>query len=276
MRILNGSDLAGFIKERQAKQVRALRQSWKVIPKFAIIKTKNDPVIDTYIRIKRQYAADILVESDMYSVPQAEIQSLIGNLNDDPDIHGIIVQLPLDNPSEAADILNTVSPRKDIDGLGEGADFDSATAMAINWLLGGYGVELADRPIAIVGHGRLVGAPLAKMWKTSGYDVTIFDSKSTDLPSRLRDFEIVIAATGVPHLIKSDMIRENAVVVDAGTASDGGVLVGDLAEDVLARQDITIAPPKGGVGPLTVAALIDNVITAARKVAEKQGQQDLN
>lgn len=275
MQVLDGRELAGFIKERQAKQVRALRQSWKVVPKFAIIKTKNDPVIDTYIRIKRQYAADILVESDMHSVPQDEILELIEKLNSDPDIHGIIVQLPLDNPAESDEILNSVAPEKDIDGLGEGATFDSATAMAINWLFGGYGVELKGKPIAIIGHGRLVGAPLARMWRASNYNVTVFDSKTSDLDKKLRNFEIIVSATGVPRLIKSSMISESTVVIDAGTASDGGVLVGDLEDDILSRQDLTIAPSKGGVGPLTVAALIDNVITAARKVADQKGQQDL-
>ena len=184
MRELNGSELAGFIKERQAKQVRALGQAWHINPRLAIVTDVEHPVIET-----------------------------------------------------------------------------------ISWLLAGSGVDLKGKKVAIVGRGRLVGAPLEKMWLKSGVDVTVFE-KGDDL-SQLINYDIIVSATGVPGLIKSQMIKAKTVVVDAGTASENGKIVGDVSEEVRQRNDVILTPKKGGVGPLTVSALFDNVITACLKIANQ-------
>jgi methylenetetrahydrofolate dehydrogenase (NADP+) / methenyltetrahydrofolate cyclohydrolase len=275
MKILDGLDLAGFIKERQLKQVRALRQSWQVFPRLAIVRTGNNPVIDTYVKLKKQYGVDILVDVDIYEPDAAHLLSQIEALNQDDSVHGVIIQLPLAFPEMTDDALKAVAPHKDVDGLGVAPKFTPATAMAIDWLLAGYNVELKNKKIAIVGKGRLVGMPLAKLWQSCGYDVTICDSKTIDMAGVLRLSDIVVTATGVPRLITSDMLKQKAVVVDAGTAAEHGKIVGDLSEDIRARNDLTITPVKGGVGPLTVVALFDNVINAARLVAEAQGQKDI-
>lgn len=274
MRELNGKEIADFVKERQAKQVRALRQSWKVFPKLAVVQTVDDPVIDAYVRMKTRYADDILVEVEHYKVAQADALAQITQLNEDDSVHGIIVQLPLANPTQTDELVQAVAPEKDVDGLGSSEFFDPATPLAINWLLAAYNVELEGRSLAIVGHGRLVGVPLEKMWRASGYDVTVFDDTTEDLAVKLRTFPVVVTATGVPHLITSEMVQIGAVVIDAGTASEQGVIVGDVDDSVRGRDDVTITPLKGGVGPLTIVALIDNVITAARRVADRQGQKD--
>jgi len=270
MKILDGRDLADYVKERQAAQVRALRQAWHVIPKLAIVQTIDDPVIDTYVRLKRTYGEDILVEVEVHKVAQAELLSTIDRLNKDELVHGIIIQLPLEDGDQTDEAVNAVSPLKDVDGLGESPAFTPATAMAIDWLLAGYNVELRDATIAIVGKGRLVGAPLAKLWGTTGYNVTTYDSSTENFATALRGASVVVTATGVPGLINSQMIQPGATVVDAGTAAEHGKIVGDLNADVRAREDLTITPEKGGVGPLTVTALFDNVIQAARAVADAQ------
>ncbi|MEI7917826.1 MAG: bifunctional 5,10-methylenetetrahydrofolate dehydrogenase/5,10-methenyltetrahydrofolate cyclohydrolase [Candidatus Saccharibacteria bacterium] len=275
MKILDGLELAGYIKERQAKQVRALRQSWRVIPRLAIVRTGDNPVIDTYVRLKKIYGQDIAVEVDVYQPTGTELLNQINLLNNDENVHGIIVQLPLEDTEMTEPAVNTVAPEKDVDGLGEKPDFVPATAMAIDWLLAGYNVELKNKKIAIVGKGRLVGAPLAKLWQSSGFDVTIYGKQTTDLKSATLGSDVIVTATGVPSLITSDMISKNAVVVDAGTAAEHGKIVGDLASDVRDRQDLTITPIKGGVGPLTVTALFDNVIRSARRIADLKGQQDI-
>ncbi|MEI6850687.1 MAG: bifunctional 5,10-methylenetetrahydrofolate dehydrogenase/5,10-methenyltetrahydrofolate cyclohydrolase [Candidatus Saccharibacteria bacterium] len=275
MKILDGLELAGYIKERQLKQVRALRLSWKTIPRLAIVRTGDNHVIDLYVRLKKSYGDDITVEVDIYNPSDADLIKQINKLNEDVDTHGIIIQLPLLNPDLTEDALNAVSPEKDVDGLGKKSQFIPATAMAINWLLSGYNVELSNKKIAIVGNGRLVGSPLFKLWKSSDLDVSVYDDQTTDLSTALEGAEIIVTATGVPGLIKGNMIRQGAVVVDAGTASEHGKVVGDLAEDVRQRQDLIITPIKGGVGPLTVSALFDNVIAAARIVADRKGQQDI-
>ncbi|MDB5167215.1 MAG: putative Methylenetetrahydrofolate dehydrogenase [Candidatus Saccharibacteria bacterium] len=275
MRLLDGLELRGYIMERQAKQVRALRQSWRVIPKLAIIQTSDSSVIDTYVRMKRAYGEDILVEVDIYKIDQANLMSQIETLNKDESVHGIITQLPLADPEQTEVAVNAVAPEKDVDGLGEDSTLTPATAMAIDWLLAGYNVELAGKEIAIVGNGRLVGAPLATLWSAAGYNVTVYDKHTTDLPGSVRTADVIVTATGVPSLIKADMVKKGAVIVDAGTAAEHGKIVGDVAAEVRELDDITITPTKGGVGPLTVAALFDNVIRAAMVVAEKKGQQDL-
>lgn len=264
MRLLDGLELASYIKERQAKQVRALRQAWDTFPKLAVIVCNDDPVIATYVRLKKAYGEDILIETVVYTCTEAEAIEKIALLNADESIHGIIVQLPLSDASMTDKIVNTIAPEKDVDGLGEHAHFVSATASAIDWLAAGYNVTLKDRVIAIVGQGRLVGAPLAKLWHTAGLNVKTYDDTTIDLRSALRGADVIVTATGVPGLVTSDMISPGKVVIDAGTASENGQLVGDVAEDVRERQDLTITPIKGGVGPLTIAALYDNVITAAR------------
>lgn len=275
MKILDGSELAGYIKERQAKQVRALRQSWRVIPRLAIIRTGDNPVIDTYVKLKRIYGEDILVEVDIYNPTESELIEQIETLNNNDSVHGIIIQLPLANPDQTEMAVNAVAPEKDVDGLGENSLFTPATAMAIDWLLAGYNIDLTSKKIAIIGNGRLVGSPLYHIWSKSGFDVSVYDNKTQDLASAIKLADVIVTATGVPGLIKGDMIQSESVIVDAGTASENGKIVGDVSDDIRERKDITITPIKGGVGPLTVAALFENVILAARKVADKKGQQDL-
>ena len=267
-RELNGAELAGFIKERQAKQVRGLRQAWQIFPKLAIVTDSDNPVIATYVRLKERYGADILIDVENHRVQSSELKKTISELNNRQDVHGIIVQLPLLNPSETDEVLAEILPSKDVDGLCIDSKFDAATPIAINWLLAGYNVELTGKKIAIVGRGRLVGAPLEKMWLNSNLNVTVFE-EGDDL-SRLANFDVIVTATGVPDLIRSEMVRLGAVVVDAGTASEHGKIVGDVASEVRNRTDVTITPVKGGVGPLTVSALFDNVILAARRVADQQ------
>ena len=267
MRELNGSELAGFIKERQAKQVRALRQAWHINPRLAIVTDVENPVIETYMRLKQRYGADILIDVEIHRVLAGGALEVIQELNNRDDVQGIILQLPISNSDQTEELLESIRKDKDVDGLRKKAIFQAATPTAINWLLAGYGVDLKGKKVAIVGRGRLVGAPLEKMWLKSGVDVTVFE-KGDDL-SQLINYDIIVSATGVPGLIKSQMTKTKTVVVDAGTASENGKIVGDVSEEVRQRNDVIITPKKGGVGPLTVSALFDNVITACLKIANQ-------
>ena len=267
MRELNGSELAGFIKERQAKQVRALRQAWHINPRLAIVTDVENPVIETYMRLKQRYGDDILIDVEIHRVSAGGALEVIQELNNRDDVQGIILQLPISNPDQTEELLESIREDKDVDGLRKKAIFQAATPTAISWLLAGYGVDLKGKKVAIVGRGRLVGAPLEKMWLKSDVDVTVFE-KGDDL-SQLINYDIIVSATGVPGLIKSQMVKAKAVVVDAGTASENGKIVGDVSEEARQRDDVIITPKKGGVGPLTVSALFDNVITACLKIANQ-------
>ncbi len=264
MKILNGRELADFIQERQAPEVRALRQAHHVFPKLAIIVTVDNPVIDLYVRLKSKYGADLLVHVDVHRVDQAAVPKLLQDLNQDPTVHGIIIQLPLADPSQTEELVNLVAPAKDVDALGAKAVYDPATPIAIMWLLAGYNIELRGKHILLIGKGKLVGTPLAKMMLASGLDVQIADRTTADLAATALEADIIITATGSPAILYPKMIKKFAVVVDAGVASEDGKTVGDVASEVYDRDDLTITPVKGGVGPLTVCALFENVIRAAR------------
>lgn len=268
MKLLNGKELAGFIKQRQAHEVRSLRQSMHVQPKLAIVLTVDNPVIDVYMRLKKTYGADILIDVDVHQIKQDDAPALIKKLNRDKTVHGIIVQLPLERPEETEDLVNLVAPEKDVDALGDKAKFDPATPLAILWLLAGYNVQLEGKKVLLVGRGKLVGRPLERMLQASGIDVTVVTRSLGNLETAAPEADVIITATGVPSVIKPDMIKPNAVVVDAGVAGEGGKTVGDLAPEVYERDDLTITPVKGGVGPLTVCALFENVIRAASRTAK--------
>jgi methylenetetrahydrofolate dehydrogenase (NADP+)/methenyltetrahydrofolate cyclohydrolase len=272
-KLLNGQEIADFIKARQLHQARGLIQHDKIQPKLAILTTsreghENAP-IETYMRMKQRYGADIQVEVEIFRVSQVEMKALIEKLNTDDSVQGIIIQLPVDDPSETDMLCDLVAPGKDVDGLGKGATLDPATPMAINWLLAGYNIELRGKNIVIVGDGKLVGRPLARMWRNSGYSVDLLGVAEYEdrekFHETMMNADVIVSATGVPNVIQSDSVKIGSVVVDAGTASEHGKIVGDVAIDVRERSDVTITPEKGGVGPLTIAALFDNVLRAARE-----------
>jgi len=144
-----------------------------------------------------------------------------------------------------------------------GSWFDPATPMAILWLLAGYNIDLRGKKVLLIGRGKLVGAPLERMLKNSGVDVSVADRSTKDLQGSTLQADVIITATGSPAILYPDMIKQNAVVVDAGVAGEEGKTVGDVAPEVYGRDDLSITPPKGGVGPLTVCALFENVIRAA-------------
>ncbi len=279
MKELNGAEIAGYMKANQAHTVKALR-SRKVRPKLVIIRDNNIPVINKYVKLKQRYGSDIGVEVEDWL--RDDVKTAIEEANNDPNVHGIIVQLPLKDMSNVDEIVARITPQKDVDGLASDIHardnveneysshdiiFESATATAINWLLAGYDINLANSKIAVVGRGRLVGRPLIRMWQNSGYDVTAFGHASN--LSELRNYQVIVTATGVPHLITSEMVAPGVTIVDAGTASEGGVLVGDIDDAVRERQDLAAITPKiGGVGPLTVTTLFEHVLIAASKTSK--------
>ena len=272
VKILDGRELAGFIKEKQARQVREMR-SKKKFPKLMIIRDSDNPVIVKYVNLKKHYGEDIGVEVVDQKIAGVEDENTLSAAkeivlaaNADQTVSGIIIQLPLKNKDLTDDLVNLISPKKDVDGLNQTVakaerKFESATATAINWLLSGYDISLTDKKVALIGYGRLVGQPLKRIFDNSGVESKVF--RHDDSLEELKTFDVIISATGVPHLIKTELVKPGAVVVDAGTASEDGVLVGDVDEPVRERTDLAAITPKiGGVGPLTVSVLFDDVIQA--------------
>jgi len=273
VKYLNGSELASYIKVRQAHQVRALKQAHNISPKLAIIVTIKDPIIEIYLRLKKKYGVEIGIEVELYRSDLREVPALIKKLNNDNNVNGIIIQLPISDESKTEEIVNLVDPNKDVDGLSKKTKFDPATPLAILWLLAGYNIDLSGKDIVIVGKGRLVGAPLENALLNSGLTPRVLGRSTKNIGEEISKADIIITATGVPGLIKADSIKEKAVVIDAGVASENGKTVGDVDEAVYeTRDDLTITPTKGGVGPLTVCALFENLIRAANKLIEGKQQ----
>ncbi len=205
-----------------------------------------------YVSLKKKYGSDVGIEVEVHKPTQSEAPDLIKNLNQDESVHGIIMQLPLTDPTQTEEIVNLVAPGKDVDALGKDATFEPATPNAILWLLAGHNINLAGKKVLLIGRGKLVGAPLEKIFKASGIEVVVIDGPTDRLAKITDESDVIIAAASTPGILNASMIRPGTVVVDAGVAGED--LQGNVTGDVYERDDIIITPKKGGVGPLTVCA----------------------
>jgi methylenetetrahydrofolate dehydrogenase (NADP+)/methenyltetrahydrofolate cyclohydrolase len=260
--ILAGRQLAGFIKQRHYQQMRSSRAQIKLA---IIMSDQADEAIRTYVRSsKSRYADDIHVDVDVHEIPgtTSEVLELISSLNGDPTVQGILLQLPFAGLDVDA-AITAIDPRKDTDGLHPQHAYDPATAKAILWLLSSYGITWRDKVVTVVGQGRVVGAPLSEMLENSGAQVIRCDSKTKDLAAATLKADIVVSAVGKANLITRAMLRDGTVVVDAGTTEMNGNLVGDVDHTLYDDPTLQVTPTPGGVGPMTVAALFDNLLLAA-------------
>ncbi len=260
--LLPGKDLADFIKQRHFAQVRALGFT----PKLAIIMSHQaGAATRMYVKsTKSRYAEDIGASVDVHEAAGKtdQVLALIKRLNADQGVHGIIVQLPFEGIDIDA-VVAAVDPAKDIDGLRPNSQFDPATPKAIFWLLSSYGIEWKDRVVTVVGQGRVVGKPLADMLENSQATVIRCDIQTKNLGAETLKADIVVTATGQPNLIKKGMVKPGTIIVDAGTTELDGNLVGDVDHKLYQDESLKITPNPGGVGPMTVAALFDNLLLAA-------------
>lgn len=262
--LLNGSELAGYIKAQQAQAVRSLQHTGRV-PRLAIIACGMDTPSRKYVELKQRYGDDIGVSVEVLSSTPDELEKTIEQVNTDALIHGAILQLPVPKGVDVDRILNQIKPEKDVDGLGKSAQFVAATPTAILWLLSAYNVELLGQQVGVIGQGRLVGSPLIRILEASGVAPMVVDKEQGSLSELMATCTVVITATGQPGLITPDLVRAGQVIIDAGTASEGGSLVGDVDPKLYEREDIKVSPVPGGVGPLTVCALFANMIEAFKR-----------
>lgn len=259
--LLYGAELADYMKERHHRQVRGLKPP----PRLVIIWSGGDLASQRYIRVKERYGADIGVQVSVESVTSqtAAVLEAVERANADPTVTGIIVQLPLPSDVETDAVLAATAPTKDVDGLGGESHFEPATPKAIMWLLSSRGLALRDLKVAIVGQGRLVGAPLAELMRSAGAEVMTADAETKDLAAVTSSADVIVTATGQPNLITASLVKSATTVIDAGTSVVAGKLVGDVDPALYDRDDLVITPVPGGLGPLTVAALFDNLLIAS-------------
>jgi methylenetetrahydrofolate dehydrogenase (NADP+)/methenyltetrahydrofolate cyclohydrolase len=267
LKLLKSKRIVAEIKERQARELASLLKDKALIPKLAIIVTVDHPAINVYMHKKEQYGQDLGIAVDVHRTAQKNVPALLDKLNNDDSVQGIIIQLPLADPSETEELTALVAPEKDVDALGPDAVFEPATPLAILWLLKGHGIDLTGKHVVLVGRGKLVGRPLRRMLEEQGVDVSVIHRQTEDVKGEMLRGDVIITATGSPGIVQSDMVKPGAVVIDAGVAGEAGKTVGDVAPEVYERDDITATPFRGGVGPLTVCALFENVINATKRLA---------
>jgi methylenetetrahydrofolate dehydrogenase (NADP+)/methenyltetrahydrofolate cyclohydrolase len=255
------SDLARYVKERHRQTVRKLSAK----PILAILVTGDEAASTSFIRAKRRYGEDIGVEVVVEAVKTpTQATKQIKAWNDQSSITGIVVQLPLPATFDADQVIARIAPVKEVDGLGAKSQYEPATARAIMWILTSLGLNLKESTICVVGQGRLVGAPVSAMLEASGAKVRRCDIKTKDLAAKTKAADIVISGVGHPRLIKRSMLGDDAVVIDAGTSEAAGKLAGDVDPSLYDDPSIRVTPVPGGVGPMTVAALFDNLLIAAQ------------
>ena len=259
-------------KKAEQKIITQQLEKRGIQPCLCIIRDSQNPVIEKYVTLKKKYGADIGIEvNDILTSPE-NLAAEIERANQDSNIHGIILQFPISQPERATELTALIASQKDVDGLNETqSDFVSATATAILWFLEGNKINLVNKKIALVGYGRLIGRPLEKIFQSHQYNFQIFRSADeARLATELINFDVIISATGQPSLIKSDMLKDGAIVVDAGTASEQGKIIGDVSDSARRRSDLQISAKFGGVGPLTITVLFEHTLQAAQKQLKKE------
>lgn len=276
--IIDGKGIAQELRRAITAEVTTLA-SQGVTPGLAVVLVGDDPASRVYVTMKEKACQEVGIYSEEYKLPaetpQEELLSLITRLNDDPKIHGILVQLPLPRHIDSDAVLEAISPLKDVDGfhpfnvgrLSIGRPlFQPCTPYGVMILLEKSGVDLTGKHVVVVGRSNIVGKPVAMMCLQKHATVTICHSRTKDLPKTVGDADVLIAAVGVPELIKGDWIKPGAVVIDVGVNRVGEKkLVGDVEFGRAKERASAITPVPGGVGPMTITMLLSNTLESAKR-----------
>lgn len=255
--IVDGKKLADEIKSELKAKARGKSLS------LAVVWVGEDPVSERYVEKKKKFGLDIGVEVVVHEYPsdilEEDLVEEITRLNNDDNISGIIVQLPLPAEIDEQKILNLISPNKDVDALGEEARVFPPTIGAVKEILERNNIELSGKKVVVLGKGKLVGRPAAIWLTQEGANVSVIDSKTPDPASILKQADIIVSGVGRSDLITPEVLKEGVVLIDAGTSESSGQLKGD-ADPACADKCSLFTPVPGGVGPLTVVMLFKNLL----------------
>ncbi len=277
MELINGKELAKKIRGELKIEVDELRKKG-IIPKLAVIMVGNDKASEVYVRNKSKACNEIGIEFEEFlldsNIKQEELINLINDLNARKDIHGILLQSPIPEHLNIREAFNTIDYAKDVDGfnpinvgkLSIGEDcFISCTPHGVVKMLEEYNIPVEGKRAVIIGRSNIVGKPLIQCMLNKNATVTVCHSKTKNIEEITREADILIAALGKPKFVKADMVKENAVVIDVGiNRNDEGKLVGDVDFENVSKKASYITPVPGGVGPMTIAMLMSNVVKAAK------------
>jgi methylenetetrahydrofolate dehydrogenase (NADP+)/methenyltetrahydrofolate cyclohydrolase len=273
--LIDGKALAAQIRGNLAERVLEIRSAG-LVPGLAVVIVGDDPASRLYVNMKKKACDELGIYSREHalsaSTTQGELLDVIRSLNEDSSIHGILVQLPLPKHLDEQAVIEAIRPGKDVDGLHPqslGAlvagreGFVPCTPAGIIKLIKSTGAEIQGKNCVMVGRSNIVGKPTALLLLRENGTVTICHSRTVDLPAVCRQADILVAAVGKPALIKRDMVKPGAVVIDVGTNRVDGKLVGDVEFEAVREVAGYITPVPGGVGPMTIAMLIENTVKAA-------------
>ncbi len=281
--IIDGKAFAETLRGEVARHVTQLKQSHGLTPGLSVVLVGDDPASHVYVRNKGKSTLEAGMKSQEFRLPasatQAEVLARVDALNKDPSVHGILVQLPLPKQVDSNAVINAIDPAKDVDGfhvvnvglLNTGQpSMVPCTPLGCLLMLKHYLGKLEGKRAVVVGRSNIVGKPMASLLLGESCTVTIAHSRTADLPGEVRRADIVIAAVGKPEMIRGDWIKPGATVVDVGInriERDGKTrLVGDVAFDEAVKVAGLITPVPGGVGPMTIACLLRNTVTAACRI----------
>lgn len=275
--LMDGKALAQKVRENVKEEVEKLKEQG-INPKLSVIMVGNDSASAVYVRNKSNACKKAGIEFDEYLLPEEtkeeELIDLIQKLNNDDSVHGILLQSPVPRHINIDRAFDTISPKKDVDGFNAvnvgrltiGQDcFISCTPYGIIKILEEYNIEIEGKRAVVIGRSNIVGKPMLQCLLAKNATVTVCHSRTKDLASVVREADIVVAAIGKPNFITGDMIKEGAVVIDVGiNRMDDGKLIGDVNFEEAQAKASYITPVPGGVGPMTIAMLVENVVKAAR------------
>ncbi len=291
-RIIDGKAFAAGLRGRISEAVARLQADGGPTPGLAVVLVGENPASQVYIRNKAKQTVEVGMQSFEHRLAvetsQSDLLDLIDQLNADPTVHGVLVQLPLPDQIDAQAVLDAIDPDKDVDGFhvvnagrlltGAGTPLVPCTPLGCTMLLKEYAVPLKGASAVIVGRSNIVGKPLALLLLAEHCTVTIAHSRTRDLPGLCRTADILVAAVGRPEMVRGDWVKPGATVIDVGinrVEAKGGKtrLVGDVAFEEAARVAGAITPVPGGVGPMTIACLLANTVTAACRQAGIEAPQ---
>jgi methylenetetrahydrofolate dehydrogenase (NADP+)/methenyltetrahydrofolate cyclohydrolase len=289
--LIDGKAVAAKVRERVTARVTALAAKG-VVPGLTVVLVGDDPASAVYVKNKGAACAEVGMRGETIRLPattkQAELNALVDKLNADPKVHGILVQMPLPKQLDAEAILTRIDPAKDVDGfhpvnvgrmlVGNPDGFVPCTPAGVMALLREYKVRTAGAHAVVIGRSNIVGKPMMALLVQPGTDatVTVCHSRTKDIAALTRTADIVVAAVGKPRMVTGDMLKPGAVVIDVGinriddpSHPKGSRIVGDVDFESAARVASLITPVPGGVGPMTIAMLLENTLKSATRAAER-------
>ncbi len=283
MQLIDGKSLSNKVQAYVKSEIEVLKKEQGVVPGLAVVIVGDDPASHAYVNMKEKACKNVGVYSIAHKMPdtisQDEIIAIITMMNKNPHIHGILVQLPLPPHIDTDKILEVIDPKKDVDGfhaynvgrmVSNLTSFVACTPLGVMEMFKEYNIELEGKDVVVVGASNIVGKPMASLLLNANATVTVTHIHTKDLKAHTLNADIVIVGVGVPSLIKADMIKEGAIVIDIGiNRLEDGRLVGDVDFEAVAPKCSYITPVPGGVGPMTIAMLLKNTLVSAKKITKE-------